>query len=430
LVRPGRALDRRRFVADDEESWMFRVSLSLALISLSLSAAACTSESSSLGRGVGGAVGSGGSGGSGGSTLGTGGAAGPGGVGSGGAAAGGSTGTVGGVGGATGAGGTTGAGGATSALWRCPAGPFASLTSAGVTALASPQRLAGAPPDDGYAQGVSISIIEGPVWLGDALYVSQILGGGPPPPLSRILKIVPGSPATVFALSDGTNGLAILPDGDLVGAIHIDGSVCRVPLANPNFLVPIAYQYLGARFDSPNDLAVRSDGNIYFSDPTYQAPSPAPQAATRVYRSSPLPAAVVSVVDDSISQPNGVTLSLDERALYVSGPGLFKYAVAVDGSVGARQPAVASPPPAANGYAGTDGMVMDCAGDLYVAQGQAVAVINLAAGTEVGRIAVPGVQAVTNLAFGGADHQTLFITTLDATPGIFTVAMPLPGMPY
>jgi gluconolactonase len=356
-----------------------------------------------------GSAGSGGSvaAGSGGSIAATGGATG----------AGGSTAT----GGSTGTGGATGAGGAASALWRCPAGTFAPLTS--TAALATPQRLVGAPPADNYAPG--FSIIEGPVWLGDALYVSQILGGTRPPP-SRILRIVPGSPATVFASNDGTNGLAILPDGDLVGAIHIDGSVCRVPLANPNGLIPIAYFYATGRFNAPNDLAVRGDGNIYFSDPdATQALSPPPQPLTRVYRISPLPASVVSVVDDTLSQPNGVTLSLDEQTLYVSGPGLYKYPVRADGSVGPRQPAVANPPM----YAGSDGMVIDCAGDLYVAQNQSVVVIN-PAGVEVGRINVSGVQAVTNLAFGGADHRTLFITTLDGSPGVFTVAMPLPGMPY
>jgi len=265
--------------------------------------------------------------------------------------------------------------------------------------------------------------------LGDSLYVSQIQGGTPPPP-SRILKVVPGGATTVFAFNDGTNGLAILPDGDLVGAIHLDGSVCRVPLADPNGLIPIAYFYPGgvgganARFNAPNDLAVRSDGNIYFSDPdANQAPSPHPQTQTRVYRISPT--AAVTVVDATLSQPNGVTLSLDENTLYVSGPGLYKYPILADGSVGARQNAVANPPM----YAGSDGMVIDCAGDLYVATNQTVVVIN-PAGVEVGRINVAGVQGVTNVAFGGADHKTLFITTLDANPGIFAVAMPLPGMPY
>ena len=408
---------------------MDRLGSRLALLSLLL-AASCSSGGSSGGGVGGGSSGSGGTGGiarqgQGGSA---GSASGSGGFSSGGGGFGGITGAGGvtgaggitGAGGVTGAGGITGAGGATSSLWKCPAGPFTALTS---TTGLTPQRLTGAPPADNYAQG--FSIIEGPVWLGNALYVSQILGGSPPPP-SRILKIVPGSPATVFAGNDGTNGLAILPGGDLVGAIHADGSVCRVPLASPDILFPIAFAYPngGPRFNAPNDLAVRSDGNIYFSDPdANQAPTPHPQAKTRVYRISPT--AEVSVVDDTLSQPNGVTLSLDENMLFVSGPGLYKYPVMVDGSVGARMPAV--PTPAV--YTGSDGMVFDCAGDLYVATNQAVAVIN-PAGVEIGRITVTGVQAVTNVAFGGADHKTLFITSLDTNPGVFSVAMPLPGMPY
>jgi gluconolactonase len=376
---------------------------------------ACTSASSHGGSG-------GAPAGSGGSTLsGTGGSSVDAGSSAGHTGAGGTVGGTG-IGGATGTGGVT-----TSSLWRCPSGTFTALTS--TTALPAPRRLADVPPaGDNYGQG--FSIIEGPVWLGDSLYVSQILGGTPPPP-SRILKIVPGSAATVFATNDGTNGLAILPDGDLVGAIHLDGSVCRVPLASPNFLVTIAYQYLGARFNSPNDLAVRGDGNIYFSDPdNNQAPHPAPQGAghTRVYRISPLPAAVVSVVDETLSQPNGVTLSLDENTLYVSGPGLYKYAVNADGSTGPQQPAVTTP----QMYSGSDGMVFDCAGDLYVANNSVVSVINLTTGNKIGDISVTGngIQAVSNVAFGGANHTTLFITTLGGTPGVFSVDMPLPGMPY
>ncbi len=414
-----------------------RTSLSIVGVvcaGVALSAASCSSSSPAGGGSGGGGAGGTISGGQGGAAAGGGGATGAGGT-AGTKGAGGSAGTTGtggaptGAGGAaTGAGGAaTGAGGATSALWRCPAGTYAPL--ANTTSLPAPQRVAGAPPADNYAQG--FSIIEGPVWLGDSLYVSQILSTTRPPP-SRILKVVPGGATTIFAHNDGTNGLAILPDGDLVGAIHLDGSVCRVPLASPEYLVTIAYQYPGgpnnalARFNAPNDLAVRSDGNIYFSDPdTQQAPMPFPQAKTRVYRISPLPTAAVTLVDDSLSNPNGVTLSLDENTLYVSGPGLYKYPVNADGSVGARQNGVTNPAM----YTNSDGMVIDCAGDLYVANNATVAVIN-PAGTEVGRINVSGVQAVTNVAFGGADHKTLFITTLDANPGIFTVAMPLPGMPY
>jgi gluconolactonase len=398
---------------------MNRASLSLALFSLSLlSLAACTSATSHSGDG-----GSAGTvTGAGGATTGAGGAA----TGTGGS----STGTGGsatGAGGAkVGTGGATGAGGATaSAVFKCPMPPASYTALANTTSLPAPQQLTGVPPDTTYSLG--FSIIEGPAWLGGALYVSQIMGGNPPPP-SRILKVVPGSPSTVFATNDGTNGLAILPDGDLVGAIHLDGTICRVPLATPNSLQIIAPGYMGTRFNSPNDLAVRSDGNIYFSDPdNNQAPHPAPQGSghTRVYRISPLPTAAVSVVDETLSQPNGVTLSLDENTLYVSGPGLYKYAVNADGSTGPRQDGVPNP----QMYSGSDGMVFDCAGDLYIANNANVTVLN-PSGTKVGDITIAGAQAVTNVAFGGSDRKTLFITTLGSTPGVFTVAMPLPGMPY
>src|SRR5438552_10530141 len=182
---------------------MNRVSLSLTLFSLSLfSFSACTTSTSHSDAG-----------GSGGAQAGTGGAA----TGSGGSATGaggapaGTGGAATGTGGAgAGTGGATGTGGAASAVFKCPMPPASYTPLANTTSLPAPQPLAGVPPADNYSQG--FSIIEGPVWLGNALYVSQIMGGTPPPP-SRILKVVPGSPSTVFATNDGTNGLAILQIG-------------------------------------------------------------------------------------------------------------------------------------------------------------------------------------------------------------------------
>jgi gluconolactonase len=181
---------------------------------------------------------------------------------------------------------------------------------------------------------------------------------------------------------------------------------------------------MGKRFNAPNDVTVRSDGTIYFSDPdAYQAPMPAPQTRPRVYRVSP--AGVVSVVDETIGQPNGVTLSLDEKTLFVDGDaGLFSFAVMPDGSTGPKTPFGNS-----SAYTGADGMVMDCAGDLYIAHNAEVVVLG-PTGSELGHIAITGAQAATNLAFGGADHKTLYITTLDSMPGVYAVAMPLPGMPF
>jgi gluconolactonase len=338
--------------------------------------------------------------------------------------AGGTTGTAGATGsagagaaGAGGAGGGGGAGGAGSSAWRCPAGTFAAPTLVGLT----PQRLAGVPPADLFAQGFSIT--EGPVWVGDTLFVSQF-GSTSRPPTSRLLEIIAGAAATVANADFGSNGMATDGHGNLIVAVHKDGSIRRVSPASPAQSQIIAAQYLGKRFNAPNDVTIRSDGTVYFSDPDgYQSPTPSPQAKPRVYRVSP--AGEVSVVDETIGQPNGVTLSLDEQTLFVDGDaGLFKFALMPDGSAGPKTPFGNS-----TAYTGSDGMGMDCAGDLYLAHNAEVVVVG-PTGTELGRLAITGAQAATNVAFGGADHKTLFITTLDSKPGVYQVELGVPGMPF
>ena len=293
---------------------------------------------------------------------------------------------------------------------ECPTG----ATTPTLTGL-TPTKVNGVPPNDSYSQG--FGNVEGLVWIGDSLYMSHISGEANPPK-SRILKLT-GSNVSVFADGVGTNGLAVDATGNLVGATHKDG-------CDPTLPARQSHQRHGHRGDVHGQalrLAQQSHDSfqrsIYFTDPNYQAPSPFPQDKTRVYRITP--AGVVSVVDENLSQPNGVTLSLDEKTLYVaSGAGLFKYAVNTDGSTGASS----SVAPAVNG----DGMAMDCAGDLYVASGTNVVVF--AGDQEKGRIAVSGVQSVTNVAFGGADHKTLYISGLGSNPGLFQVPMTVAGMPY
>jgi gluconolactonase len=186
----------------------------------------------------------------------------------------------------------------------------------------------------------------------------------------------------------------------------------------------IVNRYLGKRFNSPNDLTIRSDGTIYFTDPTYQAPQPFPQAMTRVYRVAPGTHAV-TVVDASRTQPNGITLSPDEKTLYLAtAAGLYTYAVNADGTTG---PAVAFAPQVPSG----DGMVVDCAGNLYVASTDIV-ILN-PSGQTVATLPMPaGGEKVTNVAFGGADHKTLFITAMGpgTARGVYTVKLNVPGRPY
>jgi len=309
--------------------------------------------------------------------------------------------------------------------FTCPAGPFTAPTLTGLM----PTKVAGVPPSDSFNNtNKSFGIIEGPVWVGDSLYVSEIgeSPSGQNPPPSRILRVTSAGAVSIAIADSGSNGLAVDKDDNLYGAVHTSGSIERFDLST-GVATPIATEYMGSRFDSPNDLAIRSDGNIYFSDPDDQAPTPRPQMQTRLYRVASGTSAV-SVIDATLSEPNGVTLSLDENTLYVTSThGLFKYPVMTDGSVGAGTLVTSS----LNG----DGMAIDCAGDLYVASIDSPNIVVLSpSGTQIGEISVPSgsVQGVTNVAFGGADHKTLYITALGTGPlkGLFQVSMSIPGMPY
>jgi len=382
--------------------------------------------------GSGGPAGTGGAAGTGGGVAGTGGAAagtGGGVAGTGGRAGtgGGAAGTGGRAGTGGGAAGTGGGAGGTSARWTCPMGPFTAPNPSSITLT----KVAGVPPLDSFNNnGNNFGNIEGDCWFGDALYVSEIASGSNPPP-GRILRVTPtGSVSVAFGMS-GSNGLAIDLMGRLIGASHTAGAVVAFNLTNMTSTTPIVSQYMGARLNTPNDLTVRSDGTIYFSDPDFQAPSPRPQAMTRVYRLPPGATAPV-VVDAARSNPNGVTLSLDEAFLFVTdGQGLWRYPVSADGSTGSGTRIAQS---AVGG--GGDGMGIDCAGNLYVALQQRVIIVDPTGnGTMLGSIAMTAVQSVTNVAFGGTNHQTLYVSgqgngTGSTSMGLYRADMPLPGMPY
>ncbi|MFO1337179.1 MAG: SMP-30/gluconolactonase/LRE family protein [Burkholderiaceae bacterium] len=302
--------------------------------------------------------------------------------------------------------------------WSCPAGPFGDPVPPGAQITHIDNAL---PLDDFNQHGHLNANVEGPVWRSGSLYVSEF-GDGPNPPPSRILKITGSKPGVVFAATAGTNGLAVDAAGRLHGASHKVGGIVRFGPAGEETVVVGSHK--GSRFNSPNDLAFRSDGTLYFTDPTWQAPSPPPQARTRVYRVAPGSHQAL-VVDANRSQPNGVTLSPDEKTLYLSSlDGLYTYAVAADGSTGA-------PKRFASQVASADGMVVDCAGNLYVTSTDVV--VLAPSGREIARLAMPaGAGSVTNLAFGGHKRRTLYITAMGQGNGrgVFKVELDVPGLPY
>jgi gluconolactonase len=268
------------------------------------------------------------------------------------------------------------------------------------------------------------NLFEGPVWVAqeNALYFSDMSASSSAVPTpSTIHELVLPDTVTDFYPGSGSNGLAVDGSGKIVACTHDTQSLSVFdPAAGTRDNLALSYQ--NQKFNSPNDLAISSSGTIYFTDPTYQNGNRASIGATNVYR---VPAGTTDVllVDGSLTQPNGITLSVDGTKLYVndtptSGGRVGVYPVNPDGSTGTRQDfaAVATP----------DGMTIDCAGNLYVASHNAGTVVVFSpSGTTLGTITVA--SKVTNLAFGGSDRKTLFIT---AGNGLYQLAMNLPGWPY
>jgi gluconolactonase len=178
---------------------------------------------------------------------------------------------------------------------------------------------------------------------------------------------------------------------------------------------------MGKHFNSPNDLTVRSDGTVYFSDPDWQsAGRPNETMMTGVYRITP--DGVVELVDGSLQKPNGIALSLDEKTLYLGSAGseIWKYPVNADGSVG--QKSVFARP------GGSDGLGIDCAGNLYVTGGNSVKVYAPNHDPNAQPLGTIMVSTTTsNVAFGGADRKTLFIT---AGNTLYSIVLQVPGLPY
>lgn len=259
-------------------------------------------------------------------------------------------------------------------------------------------------------------LYEGPVWIKDALYFSDFsFAPGFP---SRIRKLGLDGTVSTFIEDSGSNGLAVDAHGDIIAATHKYKALSRYALASGKRNT-IAGSYAGQVFDSPNDIAIARDGTIYFTDPDYQrAAAPGGQPVTGVYRVAP--GGKVTLVDGSRKNPNGIALSPAGDLLYVN---------AADGILRAH-PIVGGLPQAGRdlvtGLDGPDGMTVDCHGNLYVAEHPARRVrVFSPQGQELATIRVDA--NVTNAAFGGLDHQTLYITGAGA---LWQLHLDVSGMPY
>lgn len=258
-------------------------------------------------------------------------------------------------------------------------------------------------------------LFEGPVWIGDALYFSDFSTAAPFP--SRIRKLAADGTVSVAIDNSGSNGLAVDGQGRLVVASHKDKALMRYAIDGTR-RTPIAANYAGHVFDSPNDIAIAADGTTYFTDPDYQkAAAPGGQPVTGIYRVGT--DGKVTLVDGTRRNPNGIALSLKEDVLYVNAGDDEVRAYPIVGGLPQKPSVLAK-------IEGGDGMTLDCHGNLYVTEHGAKRVrVFTPQGQELATIRVDA--NVTNVAFGGADGKTLFITGAGA---VWRIALDVTGRPY
>ena len=154
-------------------------------------------------------------------------------------------------------------------------------------------------------------------------------------PANRTYKLDPSGAISVWREdTKGTNGLFLLKDGRLLGA---EGGGARVVAVTPDGRVTaLATQSSGKPLRSPNDLIADKKGGIYFTDPAPRpSPTEAPKEPGNVHYIKP-DGKTVLLLDDQIRRPNGITLSIDEKTLYVDdteGEYVYAFDVQSDGTV-------------------------------------------------------------------------------------------------
>jgi gluconolactonase len=283
-------------------------------------------------------------------------------------------------------------------------------------------------PPRALPSDIPFESLEGPFWVASqgALIFSDVVEHNGPAakiyrfdPRTRAFSALPypGSPVS-------TNGLAVDAQGRLVACERWNGALARVSGTERHLLAERSPD--GQPLNAPNDLTLRKDGNIYFSDTTW-GERPGPHAPTAVYRVAPDGALSVAF---RVDLPNGVVLSPDGNTLYVGSDAqdrLWRLPLATDGTVGRPEPfGDAGKDPQSRIHV-PDGLCVDDRGRVYVTNNStevsAILVFD-SAGHFVERIPFP--VPPSNCTFGGADRRTLYVTTLHA---IYEVPMGTPGLP-
>jgi gluconolactonase len=263
---------------------------------------------------------------------------------------------------------------------------------------------------------------EGPVWFGDArhLLISDI-------PNNRILKWEEetGTVSVFRRPSNFANGNTRDRQGRLITCEHGGRRVSRTEHSGE--IVTLMDRFEGKRLNSPNDVVVKSDGSIWFTDPPfgllgdYEGARAEQELPGSVYRLDPA-TGHATLLEDSVAGPNGLAFSPDERILYVvesraSPRNILAYDVSADGmGISGRRVLIDAGP-------GTpDGFRLDEDGNLWCGWGMGTpeldgVMIFSAQGELIGRIMLP--ERCANLCFGGVKRNRLFMAASQSVYALY-----------
>jgi len=251
---------------------------------------------------------------------------------------------------------------------------------------------------------------EGPLWVAakSELLFSDI-------PADRIIRFKDGKCETFRTPSHNANGLTLDKQGRLIACEHGSRRVSRTEADGT--VTTLAERWEGKRLNSPNDVVVKSDGAIYFTDPPFGVKREERELDFQgVYRIAPDCKTLAAVARDFL-KPNGLAFTPDETVLYINDTErshIRAFDVAADGAFTNGRVFAQAP--------GADGMKVDTGGNVYCACKTGVMVFDRT-GKHLGTFATP--EQPSNCGFGDADWKTLFIT---ARSSLYRVRPVGPGL--
>jgi len=252
---------------------------------------------------------------------------------------------------------------------------------------------------------------------------------------SRRMRFDPatGKISQAFYPTGHTNGATLDCEGRVIQAEHKGRCVSRLERDGTRTVLVDSFE--GKRLNHPNDVVVRSDGDIFFTDPwwSFGAPDVREIPFAGVYHFSPRTGAMALVGSD-YRVCNGLAFSHDEKLLFVNdsygldgtgwGPHIRAYDVRADGSIDSASSRIWAKLPLGEREGKPDGMKVDQAGNVYCGGAGGIWIFDKT-GKHLGIIAHGDTQT-NNLAFGGQDWKTLYFVSW---VGVHSVQLLTPGMP-